>query len=143
VERHVKTTQQHLRKVYSPHYWDWFKRLPIFLLAYRASTHDTTAVTLACMVFGWDLRLHYELMFGAPADKELSAACYTAVLVDQLHNNHHIARQHLKIATDRMKARSDELANLAVYQESDSEAVPFYPEERKVIEAAVLLGGCL
>jgi hypothetical protein len=90
-----------------------------FLLAYRASTHDTTGVTPASMVFGRELRLHCDLMFRAPPDKELSAACYSADLVEQIHDNHHIARHHLKIARDRMKARYDQLDNLPGYQEGD------------------------
>jgi len=42
VERYVKTIEEHLRKVVSTHQRDWDERLPIFLLAYRASTHETT-----------------------------------------------------------------------------------------------------
>jgi hypothetical protein len=52
VERYVKTIEEHLRKVVSTYQRDWDERLPIFLLAYRASTHDTTGMTPANMVFG-------------------------------------------------------------------------------------------
>jgi hypothetical protein len=48
VERYVKTIENP-RKVVSTHQRDWV-RLPIFLLAHRTSTHDTTGVTLANMV---------------------------------------------------------------------------------------------
>ena len=41
-------------------------------MAYRASTHETTGVTPANMVFGRELRLPCDLMFGAPPDKEQS-----------------------------------------------------------------------
>jgi hypothetical protein len=51
-ERYVKTIEEHLRKVVSTHQRNWDERLPIFLLAYRASTHDTTGMTPANMVFG-------------------------------------------------------------------------------------------
>jgi hypothetical protein len=50
VERYVKTIEEHLRKVVSTHQRDWDKRLSIFLLAYRASTHDTTGMTPADLV---------------------------------------------------------------------------------------------
>jgi hypothetical protein len=66
VERYVKTIEEHLRKVVSTHQKDWDERLPIFLLAYRASTHDTTGMTPANMVFGRELRLPCDLLFGAP-----------------------------------------------------------------------------
>jgi len=39
VECYVKTIEEHLRKVVSIHQWDWDQMLPIFLMAYRASTH--------------------------------------------------------------------------------------------------------
>jgi hypothetical protein len=42
VERYIKTIEEHLRKVVAPHQRDWDGRLPLFLLAYRAASHDTT-----------------------------------------------------------------------------------------------------
>jgi hypothetical protein len=42
------------------------------------------------MVFGRELRVHCNLMFGAPPDKELSAAYYSGDLVDQIHDNQFI-----------------------------------------------------
>jgi len=91
VERYEKTIEEHLRKVFSTHERDWDKRLSIFLLAYRASTHDTTGVTPANMVFRRKLRLPCDLMFGAPPDKEQSTD-YAADLVERLQDIHHFAR---------------------------------------------------
>ena len=54
----------------SSHQRDWDERVPLFLMAYRASTHETTDVTPANMVFGREVRLPCDLMFGAPPDKE-------------------------------------------------------------------------
>jgi hypothetical protein len=82
VELYVKTIEEHLRKVVSTHQRDWDERLPIFLLAYRASTHETTSVTPANMVFGRELRLTCDLMFGAPPDKEQSTTDYTPAFVE-------------------------------------------------------------
>jgi hypothetical protein len=119
VERYVKTIEEHLRKVVSTHQRDWDERLPIFLLAYRALTHDTTGMTPANMVFGRELRLPCDLMFGAPPDKEQSTTDYVADLVERLHDTHHYARRHLTVASDRMKARYDRLANSAGFQECE------------------------
>jgi 2-iminoacetate synthase ThiH len=47
VGRYVKTLKEHLRKVVPTHQRDWDERLPIFLLAYRASIHETTGMTPA------------------------------------------------------------------------------------------------
>ena len=78
----MKTIEEHLRKVVSIHQWGWDERLPIFLLAYQASTHETTGVMPASMVFGRELCLPCDLMFGAPPDKEQSVTDYTADLVE-------------------------------------------------------------
>ena len=51
VECYVKTIEEHLRKIVTSHQRDWDERLPLFLLAYRASTHDTKGLTPASLVF--------------------------------------------------------------------------------------------
>jgi hypothetical protein len=51
VERYMKTIEERLRKVVVPHQRDWDEGLPLFLLAYRAASHDTTDLTLASLVF--------------------------------------------------------------------------------------------
>jgi hypothetical protein len=66
VERYIKTVEEHLQKVVASHQKDWDARLPNFLLAYRAFTHDTTGPTLASLVFARELRLSCDLPFGAP-----------------------------------------------------------------------------
>jgi hypothetical protein len=58
-------------------------------------------------------------MFGAPPDKKMSTTDFAVDLFELLHDNHHFARQHLKVARDRMKARCDQLANSGGFQEGD------------------------
>jgi hypothetical protein len=82
MERYVKPVDEQFRKVVCTHQWDWDERLPIFLLAYRESTHETTGVTPSSMVFGRELRLPCDLMFGAPPDREQFATSYAADLVE-------------------------------------------------------------
>jgi hypothetical protein len=89
------------------------------------------------MVFGRELRLPCDLLFGAP-HKEQSTRDYVADLVERLHDTHHYARRHLRVASDRMKARYDRLANSAGFREGDR--VPPEPDQRKVTEAAVGMG---
>jgi hypothetical protein len=98
-ERYVKTIEEHLRKIVSDHQRDCNEKVPIFLLTYLASTHETTGVTPANMVFERELRLPCDLMFGAPPDKEMSTD-YMTDLVECLHDIHHFAQQHLKVASD-------------------------------------------
>jgi hypothetical protein len=49
VERYIKTVEE---QVVASHQRDFDERLPLFFLAYRASTHDTMGSTLASLVFG-------------------------------------------------------------------------------------------
>jgi hypothetical protein len=65
-ERYMKMVEEHLLKVVVSHQRNWDARLPILFLAYRESTHDTTGLTPATLVFGRELRLPYDLLFGAP-----------------------------------------------------------------------------
>jgi hypothetical protein len=55
VECYDKTIEEHLRKVVISNQRDWDEKLLLFLLAYRASTHDTTGLTLTSLVFGREL----------------------------------------------------------------------------------------
>jgi len=120
VEHYVKAIEEHLRKVVSTQQRYLDERLPIFLLAYRAPTYETTGVTPANMVFGRELRLPCDLIFGAPTDKKQSTTEHIAALVERLHFIHHFARQQLKVSSDRMKARYDQLANSPGFQVGDS-----------------------
>jgi hypothetical protein len=44
IERYIKAIEEHLRKVVTSNQKDWDEGLPLFLLDYRASTHDTTGL---------------------------------------------------------------------------------------------------
>jgi hypothetical protein len=120
VERYIKAIEEHLRKVVTSHQRDWYEGLQLFLLAYRTSTHDMRGLTPASLVFGRELRLPCDLLFGVPPDKERPTTDYAADLVDYLQDIHQYTRQHLKLASEWMKTRYHKLANSAGYQEGDS-----------------------
>jgi hypothetical protein len=119
VERCITTVEEHLQKVVSSIQKDWDAMLPLFLLAYRASTHDTTGFTPAGLLFGREIRLPSDLLFGTPPDKERPTIEHAANLVHHLIGIHNYARQHLRLASNRMKTRYDKLANCVGYHEGD------------------------
>jgi transposase InsO family protein len=119
VERYIKTVEEQLRKVIASNQKDWDAMLPLFLLAYWASMHDTTGFTPASLLFGRELRLPSNLLFRTPPDKEQPTIEHAANLVDHLRDIHNYARQHLRLASNRMKTRYDKLANCVGYQEGD------------------------
>jgi hypothetical protein len=52
------------------------------------------------MVFRSELCLPCNLMFGSHPDKEESTIDYAADLVEQQHDIHHYAHQHLNVISD-------------------------------------------
>jgi hypothetical protein len=130
VEHYMKTVQKHLRKVISTHQRDCDVRLPLFLLAYRASTHDTTGKTPVSMVFRRELHLSCNLLFGAPQDKEQPMTNYVTDLVEQMHGIHNYACQHLKVARDS-KACCDHVASTAGFHKGDHVWLCYLTQTRK------------
>jgi hypothetical protein len=53
VELYVKTVEEHLRKVVLTHLRAWNEKLPLFLLAYKASTHETTCKKPFVFLLPW------------------------------------------------------------------------------------------
>jgi hypothetical protein len=119
MKHYIKTVKKHLWKVVPVNQTDWDERLPISLLAYRASTHDTMGLTLASLVFGRELRLSCNLLFGAPPDKKWPTIDHAADLVDCLHNIRNFVHQHLKLVSDQIKTWYGRMANSAGYQKGD------------------------
>jgi hypothetical protein len=103
VERYIKTIEEHIRKVVASHQRDWNERLPLFLQAYGASTHDTTGLTPARVVFGRELRLPCDLLFETPPGKGRPSTNHAAELVNHLHDIQDYACRHMKLASDRRK----------------------------------------
>jgi hypothetical protein len=119
VEHYIKTAEEHLRMVVALHQRDWDARLPLFLSAYRASTHNTAGLTPASLAFERELQLPCDLLSGAPPNKERLTITHAANLVGHLHDIHNDACQHLKVASDQMKTHYDKLANCAGYHKGD------------------------
>jgi len=57
----MKMIEEHLRNMVSRHQRDWEDRLHVFQLTYWVSTHETTSITPANMVFTWALGLPCDL----------------------------------------------------------------------------------
>jgi hypothetical protein len=70
VEIYVKIVEEHQRKVILMHQREWDEKPPLFLLAHRALTHKNIGTMPASMVFGRQLSLPCDLLFGALPDKE-------------------------------------------------------------------------
>ena len=81
VERFNRTLEQHLSKVVDENQTDWDQRIPpLFPMAYRSSGHDTTGMTPAKLVFGREIRLPGDLMFGSPETQSQEPQNYSCLL---------------------------------------------------------------
>ena len=119
VERFNRTLEQFLSKVVQERQDDWDRHIPLFLLAYRGSVHDTTGESPSNILFGRELRLPCDLQFGAAPEAGQSINEYVANLRDRLHTVHNEVRANVKLATERMKTRYDLRANSAGFQAGD------------------------
>ncbi|XP_071570614.1 uncharacterized protein [Temnothorax nylanderi] len=64
VERQHQTITNFLAKFVSENQKDWDRWIPMFLLAFRSSKHETTGLTPAELYFARDLRLPLDLLQG-------------------------------------------------------------------------------
>ncbi|UYV64719.1 K02A2.6-like [Cordylochernes scorpioides] len=119
VERFNKTMVEHLSKVVEQNQRDWDRRLPLFLMAYRAAIHETTGQTPAKVMFGRELRLPCDLEFGTPGGPPVEVTSYVGELRGVLSETHKLVREKIQLASHRMKTHYDLKANHEGFKESD------------------------
>ena len=66
VERFNRTLISMLASAAGEHPFDWESRLPGLLMAYNSSTHPTTGYTPFYLMFGRQVRMPIDIMFGMP-----------------------------------------------------------------------------
>jgi hypothetical protein len=89
LECYTKTAEEHQKKIVLTHENDCDERPSLYMLAYRASTHESIGTTAASMVFGGELRLPCVLLFGASAGKDQPTAQFVSEFVERMYDIHH------------------------------------------------------
>ncbi|KAJ8940405.1 hypothetical protein NQ318_009334 [Aromia moschata] len=107
VERIHRTINRYLSKVVSDHQGDWDQFLHLFLLAYRASIHETTGQTPVNIVMGRELRLPCDLKFGCTPGDDVAGEDYVSTLRQRMDGIHERVRSSIQGANDRMKETYD------------------------------------
>ena len=132
VERFNRTLKSMLSLFVSENQRDWDRHLPLLLMAYRSAVHETTGCTPSEMMFGRELRLPVDLLYGRPeANGSFSDPVgYTDRLRDQLATVHQYARDHLKLESERQKMGYDHRLCSRIFSPGD--AVWFYNPRRRV-----------
>ncbi|KAJ8935597.1 hypothetical protein NQ318_000637 [Aromia moschata] len=110
--------------------WDWDKLVPLFLLSYRSSQHESTTYTPSMLTSGREMKLPTDLMLGRPLEEteERSLPEFVEDLRKRMDRIHRFAREKLKIHSDKMKQRLDTTSTETAFKPGD--AVWLYAPKR-------------
>ena len=110
---------------------DWDEIIPLLMLAYRSSIHETTGVSPEMMMFGRELTLPVDMTLGRPIrDDKLCAIEHAYHLEQKLLDIYEFARKLLDISSESMKRKYDIKTYKIPYKVGD--AVWYYNPKRKV-----------
>ena len=131
VERANRSIQNMISSYISDAQDDWDEHIPLLMLAYRSSIHETTGISPAMMMLGRELTLPVDMTLGRPIrDERLCATEHAYQLEQRLLDVHDFARKHLDISSESMKRRYDIKAHKIPYKVGD--AVWYYYPKRRV-----------
>ncbi|GFW04467.1 hypothetical protein TNCV_878361 [Trichonephila clavipes] len=119
VERFNRIILNNLSLMVSKNQQDWDQKVPLFLLAYRSAVHETTGYSPSQMLFGQDLRLPCDLLFGRPPDTPSSPEEYVQNLQARFEDVHNLARERINLRTEKIKTRYDTKATGHQFKEGD------------------------
>jgi len=123
VERQHQTLVNYLAKFIAENQKDWDQWIPMFLLAYRSSKHETTGVTPAELYLGRELQLPLDLLRGSPPvlhEEELETVSeYVRSLRGKLDKIHLDVRGKLLMKSSQVKIRYDRKARQILFKEGE------------------------
>ncbi len=105
----------HLSKVVDEHQEDWNHCMPLFMLVYRSSIHESTHHTPAKVIFGHELGLSWDMEFGAPPEKPMPINEFVMEMWNNLRSTYKTVRNGLHLAWDQMKTCSNMSVNSLGY----------------------------
>ena len=108
VERFNRRLEAMLSKFVNHNQKDWDQYLPLIMLAYRSSMHESTGFTQNEMMLGREVLLPLDLVIGqAEPNEDSNETEYAAKLSEQMYRIHQFPRQHLKMSSDRQTKNYD------------------------------------
>jgi len=133
VELYMRTLVNMLSSFVSNHQRDWDQYVPLLMMAYRSAVHETTGVSPCQMMFGREINLPVDLVFGKPVndyDSTKSTIDYAYELETVLNEIHDYARSKINLASNSMKKIYDHKIHKNQFNVGD--AVWYYQYHRKV-----------
>ena len=100
---------------------NWDGLLPLLAMAYRSAIHESTGCTPNELMFGWDVRLPVDLMFGSPPVPFTppDSTAFAWQLREQVSKIHQLARDNLNIASRRQKRLYDQRSRANSYRKGE------------------------
>ena len=92
-----------LSKYVSADQRDWDDYIPVLMFAYRSSTHESTGQTPSMLMFGREVELPIDILYGLHRADPLSPSAYVEALKERMHIVHDLARKQMLKASDRQK----------------------------------------
>ena len=131
VERAKRSIQNMISSYISDAQDDWDEHIPLLMLAYRPSIHETTGISPAMMMLGRELTFPVDMTLGRPIrdERRLCATEHAYQLEQRLLDVHDFARKHLDISSESMKRRYDIKAHKIPYKVGDA-VWCYYPKRR-------------
>ncbi|KAJ8961386.1 hypothetical protein NQ318_014631 [Aromia moschata] len=101
---------------------DWDKLVPLFLLSYRSSQHESTTYTPSMLTSGREMKLPTDLILGRPLEEnqERSLPEFVEDLRERLNRIHRFASEKLKMHSDKMKQRLDTTSTETAFKPGDA-----------------------
>ena len=121
VERFNRTLEAMLSKFVKENQRDWDRYLPLLSMAYRSAVQESTGYTPNELMFGREIRLPVELIFGVPPGDNTPPVYteYAWNLKEQIGTVHEFARERLQIESQRQKRLYDHRCNHKPYKEGE------------------------
>ncbi|XP_011860227.1 PREDICTED: uncharacterized protein LOC105557572 [Vollenhovia emeryi] len=111
VERQHQTITNFLAKYISSNQKDWDRWIPMFLLAYRTSKHETTGLSPSELCFGRDLKMPLDLFRGSPPNSSTVTSGFSGDYLENLRRKleeiHMEVRRRVDIGSSHVKVRYD------------------------------------
>ncbi|MES9882105.1 MAG: reverse transcriptase domain-containing protein [Sedimenticola sp.] len=120
VERLNRTLVQMLRTVVNDDQKDWDKKLPKVLLAYRSSVHSTTKFTPHFLMFGREVQLPVDVMFGGMGERFQSQKEYVQKTKAHLDEAFQMVRSNSKTALKQQKKVYDKKIHGSPFEKDDT-----------------------
>ncbi|CAC5367980.1 unnamed protein product [Mytilus coruscus] len=119
IERMNRTIQD-ISKYIKSHQRDWDQHLDFLTMAYNSTPHESTGLTPHRLVYGQEMKFPLDVISERiEQDKPQTefASDYANKLEEKLREAHKIAREHLKVASERQKFQYDENVKEKIYSD--------------------------